>query len=426
MGHMKPNSAEPLDAEDQARRRRRAAASSDDDRLAAFARDLSDSWYSDLPPKLDAGGVSTSNANKKSTFIRLFSHRRRLLAGLAVVSVLSGSLIAVMVPFFPSEAASRGVSQTTISGVFSCFALTQMLLYPLVGPLALRLGVTRLYNIGIATAGVSTIAFGTFYLIPGGAGFIAACFAARVVEAAGTAAVSACGFTIIGNQFSGRSSSVVALVSAAQSAGLSVAPAIGGGLYAAAGFGLPFYVLGSVMVVTAAVNMRFMPAVEKTDDSPSDVTKMFRTFAASPENWLCLLIVFCYSLDFFTFESCVAPYALLIPPASFLGLQPTWWLFGLGMTLQEALFGGAYIPCFQLMLAASVRAGLHDDLRTHAFVSSVFWSAYSLGTVVGPLAGGLLVDAYGFPLMMTAVAALTLTVALLTACQACVRTFRAR
>ncbi|KAF0307608.1 hypothetical protein FJT64_021098 [Amphibalanus amphitrite] len=75
MGHMKPNSAEPLDAEDQARRRRRAAASSDDDRLAAFARDLSYSWYSDLPPKLDAGGVSTSNANKKSTFIRLFSHR---------------------------------------------------------------------------------------------------------------------------------------------------------------------------------------------------------------------------------------------------------------------------------------------------------------------------------------------------------------
>ncbi|XP_043213496.1 MFS-type transporter SLC18B1-like [Amphibalanus amphitrite] len=406
--------------------------------------------------------------------------QRRLLAGLAVVCVLSGSLIAVMVPFFPSEAASRGVSQTTISGVFSCFALTQMLLYPLVAPLALRLGVTRLYNIGIATAGVSTIAFGTFYHIPGGAGFIAACFVARVVEAAGTAAVSACGFTIIGNQFSGRSSSVVALVSAAQSAGLSVAPAIGGGLYAAAGFGLPFYVLGSVMVVTAAVNMRFMPAVEKTDDSPSDVTKMFRTLAASPENWLCLLIVFCYSLDFFTFESCVAPYAvaalgitpatlglyftvatgsyvftsilwarlaerttnpysmmslclllvsasqLLIPPASFLGLQPTWWLFGLGMTLQEALFGGAYIPCFQLMLAASVRAGLHDDLRTHAFVSSVFWSAYSLGTVVGPLAGGLLVDAYGFPLMMMAVAALTLTVALLTACQAGVRTFRAR
>ncbi|KAF0288337.1 hypothetical protein FJT64_013316 [Amphibalanus amphitrite] len=59
----------------QIQRRRRAAASSDDDRLAAFARDLSDSWYSDLPPKLDAGGVSTSNANKKSTFIRLFSHR---------------------------------------------------------------------------------------------------------------------------------------------------------------------------------------------------------------------------------------------------------------------------------------------------------------------------------------------------------------
>ena len=401
--------------------------------------------------------------------------QRRLLIGLSVVSVLSGSLIAVMVPFFPAEAARRGVSQTVISGVFSCFALTQVLLYPLVGPLAVRVGVTRLYNIGIVTAGISTVAFGTLYYIPGGSGFIAACFVVRMLEAAGTAAVAACSFTIIGNQFSERSSSVVALVSAAQSAGLSIAPAVGGGLYAAAGFGLPFYSLGIVMVVVALINMRFMPAVVKTEQQSSNVLQMLRTFSSSLENWVCLLIVFSYSLGFFTFESCVAPYAdtvlgitpatlglyftvatgsyvltsfvwarlaertanpypvmalclflvvisqLLIPPVSFLGLQPTWWVFGLGMTLQEALFGGAYIPCFQLMLKATVRAGLTDDLHTHAFVSSVFWSAYSLGTVVGPVIGGVLVDTYGFPVMMVAVATLTLLVAMLTAWQACVK-----
>ncbi|XP_043241901.1 nucleolar protein dao-5-like [Amphibalanus amphitrite] len=67
--------------------RRVAAASSDDDRPAPRAAPapapapapaaaaVSDSSDSDSPPKLDAGGVSTSDANKKATVNRLFLHR---------------------------------------------------------------------------------------------------------------------------------------------------------------------------------------------------------------------------------------------------------------------------------------------------------------------------------------------------------------
>ena len=232
------------------------------------------------------------------------------------------------------------------------------------------------------------------------------------------------------------------------------------------------------MIVTALVNVQLMPAVVKEDDAPLDLRRTVRLFAGSHENWLCMLIVFSYTLAFVTFASCAAPYAdavlgitpstlglyftvaagsyvvtsilwawlaertsnpypmmsvcvllvigsqLLIPPVPLLGLQPTWWLFGLGMTLQEALYGGAYIPCFQLMLDATVRAGLPDDLRTHAFISGVYWSMYSLGTVVGPVAGGVLVDAYGFPLMMMVMAGETLLVMLLTSAQAIARCCR--
>ena len=403
---------------------------------------------------------------------RYSPHQRRLLLGLAVVSMLNGSVMAVMEPFFPAEAARRGVSQTLISGVFSCFALTQLVLYPLVAPLSLRVGVTRLYNVGIATAGVSTVAFGALIHVPGGAPFIAACYVGRVVEAAGTACVAACAFTIIGNQFGDCASSAVALVTAAQSIGIMVAPAVAGGLYALAGFGLPFYAIGGAMIVTAIVNVQLMPAVVKEKDSAGGLSHMLRTFAGSRESCVCLALVFCYMFTFFAFVPSAAPYAdqelgvssvttclfftfaagscvimspvwgwlagrlanpypmmsaslllvtlshLLMAPAPLLGLQPTWWLFALGMALEEAAFGGAYIPCFQLMLAATVRAGLPDDLRTHAFISSVYWSGYSLGIVVGPLAGGALMDAYGFQLMMMAVAGETLLMALLAAAQA--------
>ena len=172
--------------------------------------------------------------------------------------------------------------------------MTQVVMYPLVAPLALRVGVTRLYNAGIATAGLSTVIFGMLYHIPGGTGFITACFVARIVEGTGTAAVSACAFTIIGNQLSERASSAVALVTAAQSAGFAIAPAIGGGLYALAGFGLPFYTIGSAMIVAALVNLYFMPAVLKKDDASEGLLRSIRVFAGSRENWLGILIVFSY------------------------------------------------------------------------------------------------------------------------------------
>ena len=400
------------------------------------------------------------------------ARQRRLLVGLTVVSVLSGSLIAVMVPFFPAEAASRGVSQTVISGVFSCFALTQVVLYPLVGPLSLRVGVTRLYNIGIATAGVSTVVFGTLFYIPGGDPFIIACYIVRFVEATGTSCVAACAFTIIGNQFGGGASRAVALVTAAQSVGIAVAPAVAGGLYTLAGFGLPFYVIGGAMVVAALINVQFMPPVVKESDSHEGLLRMVRTFFGSRENCVCLTLVFCYMFTFMAFVPSAAPYAdsvlgaspaliclffsvaaatcvlmsfvwawlsertanpypmmsvclllvagshVLMAPQPLLGVRPTQWLFGLGMALEETVFGGAYIPCFQLMLAATVRAGLPDNLRTHALVSSIYWSGYSLGVVVGPLVGGALVDALSFPLMMLIVAAEALLMAVMAAAQA--------
>ena len=91
--------------------------------------------------------------------------QKKLLLGLVLMSLLNGSLGAVMIPFFPVEAASRGVSQVTISAVFSCFALAQMVVSPVVGRVAPVVGVTRLYNAGIATAGVTTVVFGALYHI---------------------------------------------------------------------------------------------------------------------------------------------------------------------------------------------------------------------------------------------------------------------
>ena len=403
----------------------------------------------------------------KSVDKSLTSRQTKLLVGMVSVTLLNGSLMAVMLPFFPVEAASRDVSQTTISAVFSCSAMAQMVLSPIVGRVAPAIGITRLYNIGIATAGVTTIVFGTLYHIGNTQLFVAACFLVRLVEAAGTTAVTGCAYAIIANQFQERSSRLVALISSAKAIGLSVAPAIGSGLYAVAGFALPFYVTGAMMVVVGALNYWFMPTLDRYQRTPVPYLSMLRVFGRSMQNWLCLLAVFQCSLVFLTFDTSVAPYAdkvlgvtpstlglyftvatvayalttwlwaritesshhphafislgllvasvglLLIPPSPLLDLEPRWWLLGLGMTLMYASLGIAFIPCFQLMLAAGLRHGLPDDLVTQSFVSGVLCTVSSLGYVVGPPLGGLVVELYGFPVMMTCLAGLVLLVSAL-------------
>ncbi|XP_037074450.1 MFS-type transporter SLC18B1-like [Pollicipes pollicipes] len=306
---------------------------------------------------MDASATPTSSdslascpAGKNDTKLPAFSWpQKKQLALLALVTVLNGSLAALMFPFFPAEASSRGLPQTLISGVFSCFALTQLIACPLVGRLTPVVGVSRVFSMGIATAGITTVVFGTLQHLKDSTAFIAACFAVRMLEAVGAAAVNTCCSTIVASRMPERAGTAIGLVAAGQSVGLAVAPAIGGGLFAAGGFCLPFYVLGGLMLAAAAT-------------------------------WVCLAVVVVYAAGFSTFSSCLSPYA-----QAALGVSPS------QLGLLYLLASGAY--------------ALPDDLATRALVSSLFGGAVACGLVVGPVSGGALVDWLGFPAMMTALAA---------------------
>ena len=81
-------------------------------------------------------------------------------------------------------------------------------------------------------------------------------YVVRLVEAAGSSAISTCGFTIAGSQFGERVTTAVAVIGSSLTMGIALTPAIWGGLYALGGFGTPFYTLGVIMLVMAAVNIR--------------------------------------------------------------------------------------------------------------------------------------------------------------------------
>ncbi|KAF0297871.1 MFS-type transporter SLC18B1 [Amphibalanus amphitrite] len=117
-------------------------------------------------------------------------------------------------PFFTPEAHLRGLSSAASGAVFSCFALVQMLAFPAMGWLAPRLGVTRLYTLGLLVAGVTTVVFGLLTYVEQPAAFLAWSPTVRSAEAIGTAAAQTAARTIIINQFPRRVNSAMSLVEA--------------------------------------------------------------------------------------------------------------------------------------------------------------------------------------------------------------------
>ncbi|XP_043215672.1 MFS-type transporter SLC18B1-like [Amphibalanus amphitrite] len=409
--------------------------------------------------------------------------QRRLLICLSFGAVLDGFCQSVQLPFFPGEARRHGLSLTAAGAVFSAFALSEMLAYPVMGWLALRLGVQRLYLAGLVVAGIATLTFGLLTYVPGPAAFLAGCLTVRAAEAVGTAAVLTAARTIVINQFPDRVNVAIGVLEVVKAVGLCVGPALGGGLYVLGGYGLPFYTLGGMLLATAAINVVAMPAIASTESGKTEAhqreaeqrtdqqsyMKMLTIVFSCPDNWVIFTTLFIVSMNWWALDPSLGPYAqqqlnvesselglfyvasllsfavaspvwsrladsmrntfllvaaclpltalgvLLMPPAPPLDLPPSRALLGVGMALREAFCLGARLPLLALLLRCSVAAGLQDNLRGHALVSSAFGAVYNMGKAAWPPLGAAVIQEVGLPLLASGMAALTLTLAIVDA-----------
>ena len=413
----------------------------------------------------DAGGSDSSRSS--------YSLRQKfLLLVFSMGSLLAGSCLAMMIPFFPLEAQRRGISQTLTSGAFSIFSFTQLVTYPLMGRLVPILGINKLYCAGMTVTGVSNIVFGMLFRIESAGPFIAACFVVRVLEAVGTAAVITTALTMAANQFSQDTSTAVAVMETMNAIGLSLGAAIGAGLYHLGGFGLPFYSQGCFILGIVVLSLLYLPEIEVPQTPEANFVSMLRVFASAGENWLCCAVVLTTAAVWTTIDSSIARYAgdtlgttpsqiglfflvatgayalsslawgrladwmvniyvmiagclfatafglALIPPLPGLGLRPSWWLLGIGLTVKEVFQGGAYVPVLNRMIDVTVGQGLPRDVATQAFTCSVFGSVAAVGNVLGPVTGGAIIDVRNFTFMVRCLASLAALVGAATAVQA--------
>lgn len=154
------------------------------------------------------------------------------LCMLALVEFISYCSMSIMAPFYPKEAADKGMSESMAGFVFSFYAFIIFISSPIFGKLCPKIGVKRLFIGGILVSGICSIMFGTLNYISDYNLFTTLSFGIRGAEALGASAYSTAGYVLIIDIFPNNGGIVRGVLETFVGLGLSTGPAIGGLLFA--------------------------------------------------------------------------------------------------------------------------------------------------------------------------------------------------
>lgn len=359
---------------------------------------------------------------------------------------LSMSIIA---PFFPREAAEKGMREAVSGFVFSIYALIVMLTSPIFGKILPSVGAKFMFLAGTAFCGACNVLFGLLDRVNGETEFAVLCFVVRSFEALGAAAFCTASCTILIDQFPDDIGTVFGFTETCIGVGMSIGPAIGGALYAVGGFGLPFFTLGGCVILIVPCCWYILRNVEDPKVVLSTSVSYKKLLSMPHVVVVCVILAVAsqaqgfidptlephmrqYNLDTsiigllflllsgaYAISSPIVGWVsgrvenkypimivglilvtfslLLLGPSDFLPFEGSVWLSVVALTLMGFSFAAAYVPTFESMFIAAMNGGLEDDINTYSVVSGLWNSLYSLGEVTGPSLGGILSDFFTFP-----------------------------
>lgn len=371
-----------------------------------------------------------------------------------------------MAPFFPRQASQKGMSETVSGLVFSFYALVMFVSSPLFGKILPRVGAKFLFMSGMFVAGSCNLLFGMLAYIENFPTFTAYCFMVRGMEALGASAYATASYVFVVDIFPENIGSVLGILETFVGLGMSIGPALGGILFSVGGFGLPFYTLGVLMVTIVPVNLCLLPSgdacnMEKKTGSLLELIQVpsvimislvivvisniwgfldptlephLREFQLSPEHIGLIFLLFSALYGIFSpiwgclADRCNNPWSmmvwgllictvglLLLGPSPLLPfLTNTIWLNLVALSILGISVALTLLPTFQAVLECAIEGGCGDDLSTYSLVAGVWSCMYSLGEVIGPSVGGVLLEYYGFPICSTVMACVTFVLALVT------------
>jgi MFS family permease len=134
--------------------------------------------------------------------------------------------MSILAPFFPTEAEKKGTTASEYGLIFGVYSLVGFILSPIYGHYLKNIKVKRLCNVGIFTAGLSTIIFGALDRITDHYAFVGAALACRIIEAAGHYAFLTATFAVIATEFPANIATTFAAMESCFGVGMICGPVV--------------------------------------------------------------------------------------------------------------------------------------------------------------------------------------------------------
>jgi len=376
--------------------------------------------------------------------------KKQWLTLIAIGSVhFSGAIcISLQAPFYPQEAESKGATATEYGLVFGSFEFIAFISSPILGKYMHYLGVKTTLNLGMILAALSAICFGLLDMISTHGTFISLSFLLRMTESLGSTAALVSAFSITAAVFPQNIATTFATLEVFYGLGYIVGPTLGGLLFSIGGYSLPFFVMGSAMLVADFFVFLVLPSLEK-NDAVTDTTVGIRDVLKVPGVLLDSLSVVATSISMGFYAATLEPhlrqfnlspvsmglmfiisggtYAIVAPfvgricdrwvypkrvisigtlfvissyiivgPAPFIPIPTTLSLCIIGLVIHGFGIAALMVPTFIDSICSAVAAGFMDDITTYGLISGLWSSSFALGAFIGPSISGFLYDHVGF------------------------------
>ncbi|XP_013381873.1 MFS-type transporter SLC18B1-like isoform X2 [Lingula anatina] len=383
----------------------------------------------------EGGGEVEVNTEEAFSFMRMTRVQKIIFVIMSLSNFASYLCLSVPGPFFPEEAKKKGLNNTQSGWVFAVFSLTQFLVSPVCGKLLPVVGSRFMFLSGTFLGGGCVIIFGMLDKInfnDGGMMFLAFCLVTRIFMSIGCTAATTAAFAICINSFPNAVATVLGVLETFTGLGMMLGPAIGGVLYEAGGYMLPFLVLGIVMVITVPITFVLLPKHEDKDQSSNG--SMWQLLKSPSGLVICLTImmsaivwaaldptlqphledfdlsadiiglVFLLSSAFYAITSPIwgkiadkmydskplvivgllitGLCCLLLGPSPILGFPKDYhelWLDLVSVSVMGLSVSMSVVPTFDLMMWVAEDAGLDESIGTYGLVAGLWTAAYALG-----------------------------------------------
>ncbi|CAB3998832.1 MFS-type transporter SLC18B1 [Paramuricea clavata] len=369
-----------------------------------------------------------------------------ILMTFAIIYITAAASYSVIAPFYPTEAKEKGANSDVVGLIFGMFALVNVFIAPLVGSWLPTIGVRFFLFSGILVIGVSEFLFGFLNKMPDGTVFITFSFVIRIFDGIGGAMAMTAAVAFLAQCFPDNVGSIMGGLEVFTGIGLTLGPLIGGVLYEYGGFGMPFFVLAGLILITLPVCICILPKVHQAAPSEEEGGKtkpslwkfikipaftiiamsivtggmaigvieptlaphlksQFNITSTTKIGLLFFMFCACYSLFaplfgwiadktnarwVMTFGSFLCTISLfLMGPVPFSFMPNKLWLTCVAMGLMGLSIGPMIVPAVSELENIVKARGFTLDLAVHGVVSGVFGAGFNFGAFIGPTLSGV-------------------------------------